>query len=80
MSDWDDDAYDLLDPKHPSYHERMADWSDQIRKAEKEQSVAAAGQPWEQLEWEIRKLRRDVYESDEETGLKGHPDGNGEKR
>ena len=30
------DAYELDDPKHPTYRERMADWADAERKREKE--------------------------------------------
>src|SRR5262249_17524366 len=28
------------DPKHPTYHDRMADWGDQLRKAAKENAPA----------------------------------------
>jgi hypothetical protein len=32
----DDCGYDMDDPKHPTFRERMADWVDIARKAEKE--------------------------------------------
>ena len=31
-----DEAYDVDDPKHPSFAEQWLDWADQQRKAEKE--------------------------------------------
>lgn len=36
---WDDTGYDLTDPKHPTYTERVVDYIDQIRKAEKENAA-----------------------------------------
>lgn len=37
MSVWDDEAgYDYDDPKHPTFHERYADWGDTLRKRDKE--------------------------------------------
>lgn len=34
----DDSGYDLNDPKHPTFPERMADHVDELRKREKEES------------------------------------------
>jgi hypothetical protein len=32
----DDSGYELNDPKHPTFHERYADWGDSLRKRERE--------------------------------------------
>jgi hypothetical protein len=34
-----DSGYDLNDPKHPTYHDRMADWGDELREREKSDQV-----------------------------------------
>lgn len=39
MSLWDDSGYDLNDPKHPTFHDRYAEFADLERKREKEQEV-----------------------------------------
>jgi hypothetical protein len=40
---WDDTGYDLDDPKHPTFHERYADYADLLRKREKESSLSEPG-------------------------------------
>ncbi len=42
---WDDSGYDLDDPKHPTFHDRYADFADLQRKREKEDEFFANEPP-----------------------------------
>lgn len=39
MVSWDESGYDLNDPKHPTYHERMSGWGDWARKRARENAA-----------------------------------------
>ena len=60
MSFWDDEAgYDLRDPKHPTWADRMADMADIHRKLEKEQRIMDEGLNALDVETEILRMERE---------------------